>query len=66
MQRDDAYLLDMLLAARDAVLQRAMMHCLQVVGEAARHVSRERQERHPEIAWRRWVRLRNRLIHEYF
>ena len=82
MWRDEAYLLDMLLAAReirdhaagvarerfseDRVLQNAMMHLVQIVGEAARKVSTEFRESHPEIPWSEVIGMRHRLVHEYF
>jgi len=38
---------------------------LEIIGEAARNVSRSFQEGHPEIPWRQIVALRNVLAHEY-
>jgi uncharacterized protein with HEPN domain len=82
MWRDDAYLLDMLLAARKAVkftqgvlleqlendemLQFATLRALQIIGEAARRISPEFKETHPEIPWSAIVGMRHRLVHEYF
>jgi len=82
MWRDDAYLLDMLLAARkvmkyaqeadferfehDEVLQDAIMRRIQIIGEAARKVSEEFKEDHPGIPWYEISGMRNKLIHEYF
>lgn len=82
MWRDDAYLLDMLLAARkvmkyaqgvdferfdqDEVLQDAIMRRIQIIGEAARKVSAEFKDQHPEIPWYEISGMRNRLVHEYF
>ena len=43
----------------------AMERRLEVIGEAARNVSREFQEAHPEIPWRQIIGLRNVLAHEY-
>jgi uncharacterized protein with HEPN domain len=81
MDRDDAYLLDMLTAAREAaalaagmslddirsnrVMQLALVRLLQIVGEAARHVSEEGRSREPGIRWRGIVGLRHRLVHDY-
>ncbi len=80
MWRDEAYLLDILLAARDAqefgsgltkevfatskLHQAAIVRALEIVGEAAGKVSKEFREAHPEIPWKRIVGLRNRLIHD--
>ena len=82
MWRDDAYVLDMLLAARkvleftedigwdrfqrDDLVQNAVMRQIQIIGEAARKISPEYQEDHPEVPWRDIVGMRNRLVHEYF
>jgi uncharacterized protein with HEPN domain len=62
-QRNAALLWDILEAARRAIefAQRA----LEIVGEAANRLSKEFQEAHPEIPWRKMVGLRNVLIHEY-
>ncbi len=82
MRRDEAYLLDMMLAARKALRhidrlnwaefesselhQDAVLHSLEIIGEAARRVSQEFQDRHPEIPWKDMAGMRNRLVHEYF
>lgn len=82
MWRDDAYILDMLLAARkvrdftqdvtweqfqtDELMQNGVMRQIQIIGEAARKVSPRYQQTHPEIAWQGIIGMRNRLVHEYF
>lgn len=82
MWRDDAYLLDMLLAARkvqnftrrvdleqfkkDELRQDAVMRQIQIIGEAVRKVSLQYQRKHPEIPWQGIIGIRNRLIYEYF
>jgi len=43
-----------------------VIHHLQIIGEAARGTSEEPRERHPEVAWRPVIALRNILVHEYF
>lgn len=81
MWRDDAYLLDILLAAREAVTfaedltfesfkesrlhQLAIVRTLEIVGEAARKISQEFKEAHPEIPWPKMIGMRHRLIHDY-
>jgi uncharacterized protein with HEPN domain len=50
----------------DEVLQNALMHLLQIIGEAARKVSDEFKIVHPEVPWADIVGLRHRLVHEYF
>ena len=81
MWRDDAYVLDMLLAARkalefsegvgweqfrrDELVQNAVMRQVQIIGEAAGKVSSAYQDSHREVPWRGVVGMRNRLVHEY-
>jgi len=49
----------------DVVLGRAILHTLEMIGEAAARVSVEERARHPGIPWQSMVDLRNRLIHGY-
>ena len=83
MPRDDtAYLLDMLVAARDAVAfaegmsyaefvgdrrtQLSILKSVEIVGEAAARVSEDTRKAHPAIPWSEIVGMRNRLVHAYF
>ena len=82
MRRDEAYLLDMLIAAREAVEfvsgmtweefsgsrlhQNAVMKSLENIGEAASHVSEAARQLYPQIPWRQIVGMRHRLVHGYF
>ncbi len=74
-------LLHMLDAAREAVqlssgksrkdldaerlLQIALTHLLEVIGEAASKVSPEARQKYPAIPWPLVIGIRNRLIHGY-
>ncbi len=78
---DSAYLWDMLDAARavvrftsgksfaaysaDEVLRAAVERKLEIVGEAARHVSKTFRLDHPEIPWHKITSQRHVLAHEY-
>ncbi len=82
MWRDDAYLLDMLIAAREAcefsadlswdefrnssLHQHAIAKALENIGEAARKVSEETKTIHSDIPWSQIVALRHRIVHDYF
>jgi uncharacterized protein with HEPN domain len=44
----------------------AVMRTLEIIGEAASQISPEFQNKHPEIAWRTIIGMRNRLVHAYF
>ena len=79
--RDAACLWDMLDAARlvveftrgktleayrgDAQLIAAVERKVEIIGEAARNVSRSFQQAHPEIPWQAIVAQRHVLAHEY-
>lgn len=44
----------------------ATLRQLEVIGEAANHISPELQLSHPEVLWARIIALRNLVVHEYF
>lgn len=80
-ERDVSLLLDMKLAAEDALgfvvdinkaafmrsrlHQNAVIRSLEVIGEAAGKISAAFVERHPQVPWREVTSLRHRLIHGY-
>jgi uncharacterized protein with HEPN domain len=80
-ERDSAYLLDILLAARlatsyvagkswtefhaDYQCQDAVIRRLEIIGEAARRVSDPAKAALPTLPWHQMMGLRNRVIHEY-
>lgn len=80
-ERDKVYLWDMLKAAQgvasslqglsfaqfeaDENLRLATERRIEIIGEAARRISPELKEAHPEIPWRLIVDQRNVLIHAY-
>ncbi|MFH1418957.1 MAG: DUF86 domain-containing protein [Planctomycetota bacterium] len=51
---------------RDAKTQDAVMRNLEVIGEAAKHLSDGCRQLTPEIPWRRIAGMRDVLIHSYF
>ncbi|MCJ7621104.1 MAG: DUF86 domain-containing protein [Anaerolineae bacterium] len=48
------------------LLQDALVRQLEIMGEAAGHVSQQARGMHPEIPWSQIVGMRNRLVHAYF
>jgi uncharacterized protein with HEPN domain len=52
--------------ADDPVTQAAAQRWIEVLGEAASHVSDELQTAHPEVAWREITGIRLILAHAYF
>lgn len=47
-------------------MQLALVHLVQIIGEAASRVSEDLRQCHPEIPWRQVVGMRNRVVHGYF
>ncbi len=47
-------------------LQLAVVHALQVIGEAAARTSAEDRELVPDLPWHRMIAFRNLAVHEYF
>ena len=82
MRHENALLLDMLMAAREAqdmargatlsdfrqnrTLQLAIVKAVEIVGEAASRVGADTKQAHPDIPWAEIVGMRNRLVHGYF
>jgi uncharacterized protein with HEPN domain len=81
MRSDDAYLLDILEAARLALeyvheatleqfrrnvqLQDSVIRRLEIIGEAARSVSLQERRNLPDLPWQAMIGMRNVLIHRY-
>jgi uncharacterized protein with HEPN domain len=81
MERDQAFLLDILQSARmalsylhgldreeflaDTMRQDSVLRRLEIIGEAARRVSAQTRSSHPGIPWKEMVSMRNLVIHDY-
>lgn len=79
---DDVRIRHMLDAAREAVafvegrsrpdldtdrkLNLSLVRLLEIIGEAARGISPEFREAHPDLTWKKMVGMRDHLIHGYF
>ena len=50
----------------DRQLNLSLVRLLEVIGEAARGISQEFREAHPEVAWKKMIGMRDHLIHGYF
>jgi len=49
----------------DENLRLALIHLIQIIGEAARHISPQGQQAHPEISWRSVTGMRHIIVHDY-
>jgi uncharacterized protein with HEPN domain len=47
--------------AHDAVVRQ-----IEIIGEAARNVSDEFQNKYPKLPWAKMIGIRNKITHEYF
>jgi uncharacterized protein with HEPN domain len=50
----------------NTMLTRALVQCIEVIGEAATNVSKQSRAECPGILWDNIIGMRNRLIHAYF
>lgn len=82
MQRDDAFLLDILNAAetarqfiskltkeeflKNSLVQSGVLHQIIIVGEAVKRLSPEFRKSHPQIPWKLIAGMRDRITHGYF
>ncbi len=47
-------------------LEDAILHRLEIIGEAAKNVPEDFRKKHPEVEWKKISGLRDKLIHAYF
>jgi uncharacterized protein with HEPN domain len=50
----------------DLLLRHALVHCVQLIGEAATRISPTGRAKVPELPWQRIVGMRHILVHDYF
>jgi uncharacterized protein with HEPN domain len=50
----------------DRMLSLSLVRLLEIIGEAARGVSAQFREAHPDLPWKSMAGMRDRLIHGYF
>jgi uncharacterized protein with HEPN domain len=51
---------------RDKKTQDAVVHNLEIIGEAAKNLSPAIKGRHPDIPWRKLAGVRDKIVHHYF
>ncbi len=50
----------------DKILAYAVVHLIEIIGEAASSVTSELKQKYSKIPWKHIIGMRNRLIHGYF
>jgi uncharacterized protein with HEPN domain len=50
----------------DKKTQYAVVHCLEVIGEAVKKTPTDLRNQYPHIPWKEIAGMRDKLIHEYF
>jgi uncharacterized protein with HEPN domain len=82
MRSEDLYLADIVLAAdavsdyikgvswerfsAERMIRSAVIHELQIIGEAVSKISKALKHRYPSVPWAEIVGFRNVVVHEYF
>jgi len=51
---------------QEELIQTWIVHHLQIIGEAARGLSSDLKNQHPEMPWSKIIGMRNILVHHYF
>lgn len=52
--------------AVDSMYRRAVIHCIQEIGEAAVRITEPTRILIPELPWKQMMGMRHRLVHVYF
>ena len=48
------------------LIQDGVIRQIEIIGEAARHISKDNRKSYPEIPWQDVAGMRDKLIHDYF
>ncbi len=51
---------------KDEMVSFAVIRCIEIMGEAAKHIPESVREKYPKIPWRDIAGMRDKVIHFYF
>lgn len=51
---------------KNKTIQDAIVREIEIIGEAAKNISEDLKNNHPEIPWRKISGMRDKIVHEYF
>lgn len=51
---------------QDTLIQDAVSHEIQIIGEAVKHISSDLKRKYPDILWRDIASMRSKIVHDYF
>jgi len=50
----------------NSMARNAVVRQIEIIGEAARNISDDFRDLHPNVPWGKMIGIRNKIIHEYF
>lgn len=51
---------------KDEKMHYAVIRCIEIIGEAAKHMPKNMKEKYPSIPWKDIAGMRDKVIHFYF
>ncbi len=51
---------------RDEKTHYAVVRCIEIIGEAAKHIPEEMRKKYPQIPWKDMAGMRDKVTHFYF